>query len=105
TLQICFGDFGAIDFARALLKTQYAAKHDTFRNAEPLAAQLAYSARNLPAVILLELVKAAREESYDCIQCFLFVFAVGNNAQIRTATGGKRQDAENRLRIGFGTAV
>src|SRR5262249_33255598 len=62
-------------------------------------------ARNLSAVVLLEFVKITREEANNRIECFLFVFAAGNNAQISAATGSKRQNAENRLRVSFRTAV
>src|ERR1051325_4176696 len=105
TFQIGFSNLGAIDLARTFLKTQHAAEHDSIRNAETFAVQLAYRARNLPAVVLLKFVKIAREKADNRIQCFLFVFAVRNDAEVGAATRGQGQDAENRLRVGFRAAV
>ena len=90
---------------RAFLQTQHTTDHDTIRNAEALAAQFVYRARNLPDVGLLEFVKITREKTDDSVERFLFIVAAGGDSQIGTATGSERQDAENRLRIGFGTAV
>src|ERR1043166_3667225 len=59
TFQIRFGNFGAIDLARTFLKTQDTAEHDTVRNAETFAAQLAYRARNLRAVVFLKFIEVA----------------------------------------------
>src|SRR5262249_3102765 len=72
TFQVGFSNFRAIDFTRAFLKTQHTAEHDTVRNAQALAAQLAYRARNLSAVVFLEFVKITREEANNRIECFLF---------------------------------
>src|SRR5262249_12225492 len=104
-LKICFSNLSAIDFARAFLKTQHTAEHDTIRNAQAFAAQLAYRTRNLPSVVLLELIEVAREEINDRVECFLLVFAAGNDTQLGAAAGSQSQDAENRLRIRYGTTV
>src|SRR5690242_972621 len=61
TFEIRFGNLGAIDLARAFLKTQHTPDHDTVRNAETSAAQLADRTRDLFAFVLLKLVEVSRE--------------------------------------------
>src|SRR5919205_2217170 len=105
TLQISFGNVGAINLVCAFLKPHHTTDHDSVRNPEPLAAQFVDRARKTLAFDLLRLVKVARKEPHNSIERFLLVVAVSNNSQLRTTTRSERQNAEDRLRVGFGVSI
>src|ERR1051325_4000713 len=105
TLQIGFGNLGAIDLARPFLKTRHTPDHNAVRNAEPVATELTDRARDLFGVVFLKFVEVTREDADDGVERLLLVCTTRNDTQISAATRSKRQYAQNRLRIRFGTAV
>src|SRR5262249_15317558 len=92
------------DVASAFLQTQHTPNHNAIGNTQSFTTQLLGRRRKL-GTGLLRFIEVAREQADDGSQRLLLVNSAGDDSQLGATTRSKREDTEDRLRVGLGIAI